>query len=451
MKSSIAKGIIGNGLAQITIKVIRVFDQLLLVPFFLVAWGPEYYGEWLTLSTIPSILGFSDFGVGSAAGNSFVLAYAANKRQQAANIRKSGLLVISLTILGGTLLTIAALFIAKFANIFDKTSIPTYEAITAISLLMIGRFAYFYNYLTEGYFRGARKAALGAFMYSGYSIMNILAGLCALHIGCGVVGFAFSQFIISILYTILYFYIGNKLIDFGGCKGKIIISDVKTLFSKGVGYMTNPIWSSVYFQGTTFIVRVTLGPESVTIFNTMRTACRSVSQLFNIINGTILPELQYEYGKGNTLTVHRLFRISILTSIVIGIVGTTLLMIFGLDIYNIWTKSILSAPRDVWYTFIASIFFYGIWWTCMVAYPATNKPYNFAIASTTTACLSVPISYILATHLGLWGAALGTLLFESIMMLYILPDSCRLLGMKVADIFTNIKEDLILIKNRRTK
>ena len=175
MKSNIAKGIIGNGLAQITIKVVRVFDQLLLVPFFLVAWGPEYYGEWITLSIIPTILGFSDFGVGSAAGNSFVLAYAGGEQQKAANIKKSGLLVISLTILGGILLTIVALLIAKNTNVFDKTSIPVNEAIIAISLMMIGRFAYFYNYLTEGYFRGARKAALGAFMYSGYSIMNIVA------------------------------------------------------------------------------------------------------------------------------------------------------------------------------------------------------------------------------------------------------------------------------------
>ena len=58
----ITKGIINNGLANITQKIIRILDQLLLVPFFLTTWGVEYYGEWLTLSIVPSILAFSDLG-----------------------------------------------------------------------------------------------------------------------------------------------------------------------------------------------------------------------------------------------------------------------------------------------------------------------------------------------------------------------------------------------------
>ena len=93
MSSKLAKGIIGNGLAQITMKVIHALDQLLLIPFFLTAWGATYYGEWVTLSIIPSVLGFSDLGIGSAASNSFVLAYVSGKKQQAANLRKIGLVI----------------------------------------------------------------------------------------------------------------------------------------------------------------------------------------------------------------------------------------------------------------------------------------------------------------------------------------------------------------------
>ena len=39
MKNSIVKGVIGNSFAQITLKVIQALDQLLLIPFFLTAWG----------------------------------------------------------------------------------------------------------------------------------------------------------------------------------------------------------------------------------------------------------------------------------------------------------------------------------------------------------------------------------------------------------------------------
>jgi hypothetical protein len=87
----------------------------------------------------------------------------------------------------------------------------------------------------------------------------------------------------------------------------------------------------------------------------------------------------------------------------------------------------------------------------MVAYPVTNQPCHFAVASITTACLSVVISYIFSIYLGLWGAALGIMLFELVMMLFVLPDGCRLLGMKTTGLFTHLKEDSMLIKMKLFK
>ena len=447
MKSSIAKGIIGNGLAQIVLKVIRILDQLLLVPFFLTAWGAEYYGEWLTLSIIPTILEFADFGIGSAAGNSFVLAYTAGDKQKAANIRKSGIIIISCTIIVGVILTTIILSTANYFKLFDKTIIPANEATIALTLIMIAKLMTFSYHLIVSFFRSARKAVLGNLIYSGYFAGNLVAGICAIALGCNIVGYAFSQFIIAIIFTTLYFIIGNRMIDLTEYRGYITSTDIKSITHKGFGYMLNMVWQSIYFQGSTFVVRVTLGAESVAIFNTMRTACRSINQIFNIINGSVFPELQYAYGKGEIHIVHRLFRISILTSIIIGILGTTILIIFGLDIYNIWTNNTLSVSSSIWYTFCIGILFNGIWWTSIVAYSATNNPYNFAIPCTITSCLSVVISYILSRHFGLYGAVLGVILFDVIMMIYVLPDSAKLFGLRISEIFCHIKEDLQSIKN----
>ena len=110
MKNNIVKGIIGNGLAQITLKVIRVMEQLLLIPFFLTAWGAAYYGEWVTLSIIPTILTFTNFGFGSAVSNSFVLAYTGGDKQKAADINKNGILVVGGSIVIGAIFTAAILF-----------------------------------------------------------------------------------------------------------------------------------------------------------------------------------------------------------------------------------------------------------------------------------------------------------------------------------------------------
>ena len=448
MKGNLTKRILSNGLAQITIKVVRILDQLLLVPFFLLYWGAAYYGEWMTLSIIPTILSFSDLGVGSAAGNTFVLAYVAGEHQLAANIRKSGLIIISSTIFIGIILTFTVLFVLKERGLLERTIIPENEVVIAVSLLMIAKLLTFYNHLIEGYFRCARKAALAAFMYSGFSMVNILVGLFTLYLGCNVVGFAFGQFIVSILYTFLYFIIGNRMVDLKEYNGCIILSDIKNILTKGLAYMMNPIWQSLYFQGGTLVVRVVLGPESVAIFNTMRTACRSMCQLFNVINGSVLPEMQYEYGKGNILIVHRLFRLSILVSILIGIIGSIFLFFFGLDIYNLWTQNALSASNVVWYTFVIGILFNGVWWTAIIAYSVTNKPYHFAFSSIIAALIAIIVSYLLAECLGLWGAVIGTTLFDLIMMLYILPDCSNILGLKTKEIFQHFKEDYIFDKDK---
>ena len=88
-----------NGLASLLIKGIRVAEQLLLIPFFISAWGAEYYGEWLTVTIIPTIVGFSDLGFATAASNSFILKFANNERQFAANISKSGFFSVNLIVI----------------------------------------------------------------------------------------------------------------------------------------------------------------------------------------------------------------------------------------------------------------------------------------------------------------------------------------------------------------
>ena len=442
MKNNIVKGIIGNGLAQITMKVIHALDQLLLIPFFLTTWGATYYGEWVTLSIIPAVLGFSDLGIGSAASNSFVLAYVSGKKQQAANLRKSGLVIISGTILLGVILTIAFLFVVNQFDLFDKIVIPANDAIIAVILMMIAKLFTFYHHLIGGFFRAARKSVLGNFIHSGYFASNLLFGFIALLMECNVVGYAFSQLIVSMLFTALFMIVGNRAIELKEYKGHVIVSDIKIIISKGLGYMMNMVWQSIYFQGSTFVVRLTLGPESVAVFNTMRTACRSVSQIFNVINGSVYPELQYEYGMGNMYVVQRLFRTSILISFFIGIGGALLLSVFGIDIYNWWTQNTLLVSNEIWYILIIGIVFNGVWWTCIVAYSVTNNPYSFSIPSTIVAIISVGVSYVLSEYFNLLGAVLGMVLFDVIMMFYVLPNSSRLLGLTTKDIFSQTSEDL---------
>lgn len=445
---SIIKGIISNGLANVVQKIVRIADQLLLVPFFLTNWGAAVYGEWLTLTIIPSVLAFSDLGFGSAVCNSFVLAYAAGDKQKAADLRKSGFWIITLTIILGLLLTVISMFVCTKMQLFDKSHINAHDAMLAVAYMMVARLITFYTQLVEGFYRGARKAALGSLFGSGNYLINIVVGLIVLLLGYGVVAFAFSQLIIAVMYIIAYSIYGCRLIDLQKYRGRILKSDIYDIVRKGIGYLMTPIWQSVYFQGTTFVVRITLGAEAVAIFNTVRTVCRSVNQLFSIINASIFPDLQYEYGQGHIQTVHKYFRVAVVLSMLIGFIGCSVLAIFGLNIYGWWTNSVLTVPHSVWNVFMLGAFFNAVWWTSVVTYRMTNQPYHFAIASTVMSFVSVGLTYVLSFPLGLLGAAIGCALFELVMALYVLPNSCRMLGMKPNELFSNIIGDYKSVKNK---
>ena len=353
---SIIRGFISNGLANVVQKIVRIADQLLLVPFFLTHWGAAVYGEWLTLTIIPSVLAFSDLGFGSAVCNSFVLAYAAGDKQKAADLRKSGFWIITLTIILGLLLTVVAMIVGTKMHLFEKSQIQALDAMIAVVCMMVARLLTFYTQLVEGFFRGARKAALGSLFGSGNYLLNIAVGLVVLLMGYGVVAFAFSQLVIAIIYIIGYSVYGCRLINLQGYKGRILKCDINDIVKKGMGYLMTPVWQSVYFQGTTFVVRITLGAEAVAIFNTVRTVCRSVNQMFSIINASIFPDLQYEYGQGHIQTVHRYFRVAVLLSMIIGFAGCAVLVVFGLDLYGWWTKSVLTVPYSVWNVFMFGAF-----------------------------------------------------------------------------------------------
>ena len=74
-------------------------------------------------------------------------------------------------------------------------------------------------------------------------------------------------------------------------EGQVDSQVIKNIFIKGFGYFITPLWQAIYFQGTTLVIRVILGPESVTIFNTVRSLTRSVNQLYTMINVSVFPEL----------------------------------------------------------------------------------------------------------------------------------------------------------------
>ncbi len=451
---SLKINILKNSFATTLSKGVRVIEQLFLVPFFISAWGPEYYGEWLTLTIIPSVLAFSDLGFGTAAANTFVLRYASGNRQEAANIAKSGFWIISLLIGLSIIISFITLIILYYFKVFEKSLIPSDQAIIAVSLVMAARLLSFYQQLYDAFFRSARKAAKSIHLANARTFTTITVGFIVLQTNGTIVAFSLATFGVSLLFYPLYIFLAKRELQLKELKyAKIQKQDVRDALRKGFGYLLSPLWQSIYFQGTTFIIRIVLGPAAVAIFNTVRTLSRSVNQLYSIINSSIFPELQFEIGKGNWEKVRKLFRTSIAITMLLAIAGMLFLFFFGIWFYQIWTNKALDPPVTMWNIFIIGIGFNALWLTAGVIFRSVNQPYQFAIAGITASIISVGFTYIFSNLWGLTGAALGALILDIIMAIYVLPVSCKIINQPLKMIFYNfLSKDLNFItKIFRTK
>ena len=444
----ILNGILKNGSASVFQKIVRVLDQLLLIPLFLSEWGVAYYGEWLTLSIIPSVLALSDLGIGTSVGNTFTLHYVSESKKEAADVIKSGLYMTSCIIALVIVLILIIMSVGKTIDLFDYTYVDYKTLLITIIFLMLSRLIVFYTHIAGGFYRATRKAALGKMIQSGYALLNIGVTAICLFMGLKMAEVAMALLVNSIVYTGFYYLYGRSLVDFDGYKGIYDHLIAKDVLKKGLGYMSDSVWQSIYYQGSTFVVRVVVGVESVAMFNTIRTICRSVSQLYGITNESIYPELQYEYGRGNIQVVRRVFSFAVIVSMMLGVLGGIILAIWGLDLYSWWTHSMIDVPLKIWYLFVIGIVLNSVWWTSTVIYRIVNNPYHYAIAGLVFSVASVLISFSLAHIVGLVGVVIGAVLFDLFMAIYILRDSCNTIGLSVVALFKSSKESFDTLKMR---
>ena len=439
-----------NGSAAALQKIVRVLDQLLLVPFFLSAWGAAYYGEWLTLMVIPTVLGFSDMGFGTAAANGFVLRYASGDRQGAANVAASGFLALHIIVVIGLILSGGLIVGGQIFDIVASSIIPPEDALLAVAVMIAARITAFYQQLCEAYFNAARRTDISINLQTAFAIVSLVLSVVVLTTGGGIIFFALVNFVWTAIFTAGYAIAARKTLQLHlNYRGNVRREELRAIYKNGFGYLLSPVWQVIFFQGTTLVVRAVLGPVAVTVFNTVRTVTRATNQIYTMVISASLSELQYEVGAGNLDRARRIFRVGLALIASIAIVGMVVLFLGGEWLYGVWTHKSLNPPTIMWNIFIVGIIFNAVWWPASFVFQVMNRPYDFAIAGVVCAATSVALSYVLARTYGLAGAAVGTVLMDVLLFIYVLPRSCGLLGQSLWRLPSEMLSDCLALCHRK--
>lgn len=425
---STVKNIAKNGSATVLQKFVLAGQQLFLVPFFIRAWGPEYYGEWLTLTAIPAALAMSDMGFGTAFANEFVLTYVKGDKLRAANLLKTGMVLVTLCCLVVACLSLSGVFVAKQLGWFSELKIPEDQAIFALSLILISRFLSFFLNLGEGLFRAARLNHRYIHIFTLFSAARIIIGIGVLSLGENAVTFALCDLICSLSMATFIHYKGRSFL--GSMPNGQFIRDRNTLIpmiKKGGAYMLTPLQQGISLQGTSLIVRLWVGAEAVALFNSMRTLSNSAHQLLSIVNSSLFPELQLALGEGRTDSARKIYNIGVSMAFILGLIASTGLLIIGPWVFRKWTDDVFSPAYSLWLIFALILSIRSFWWTAAMTFRAANKPGIYTMVSLVITLLGIPTSIIFANFIGIPGVLIGCLSSEILMMIYVFPASAKLI------------------------
>ena len=178
--SSIRRRIWGTLAGNAFTRVIRVAEQLFLVPVFFATWGAERYGEWIALNSIALFITLCNFGIGHAGMSDIILRYASGDRRGAGRSFATSTILITLVVIVAFATLSAVLHWGDVRRFVSLQSISVDEAIKIIEVATLAALLTFYGEPLGGVIGAARGATLPSMLFAlskGVELLGVAAVL----------------------------------------------------------------------------------------------------------------------------------------------------------------------------------------------------------------------------------------------------------------------------------
>ncbi|MFW5697783.1 MAG: lipopolysaccharide biosynthesis protein [Fimbriimonadaceae bacterium] len=431
-----------NFLAASTGNAVRLLDKIALVPFFLTIWGPEYYGYWLMLTAVPSMLSVSNLGMGTAALVRIVHTLGEGDEAEANSICLSSILTI-LAIFG---VLIVGLLLFPLEWFVDPESIAiAYPNI--ILAVMMGEvalglasqpFAGFWTYREKAHVSMLFQTA-NALLMLGVTIAVLLVGGLALNL-------VFATGAASVVWFLVYVGFSLKQVVHRA-PARPSFRLVKLLLGKGAGFQLAALWQSLLFQGTVLLAGFLFGPAGASAWGTVRALARAGNQALDLIGRSIMPELQKSVAKRDLVVSRKLHSFTVSISVFIGLIGAVIITVGGPFIYPIWTTGELDVSYGAWPLLALGLLFSTTWATSQNVHRAMNEPWAVNLSGVLMAAISLGLSWLFAQFMSpMVAMAAGALFFDLAMATFVLKRSLYFLQDSFGDFVARSKETPALIK-----
>lgn len=410
---------------------IQLFVQLILVPFYLIYWGVELYGDWIVLTAITSFFSISDIGLNTVASNLLAIRYQEKQYKECNSLLANSVVLLIVTFSILNILLFIFLLENDLVAIAGLNQINRFQSSVVLILLVVKIFFGMMGGVYHSIYKCVSKTHKGIMISNISRLIEGLILLLCIIVKLPILLVALLYIVPSIITFIYIRYDTTHNIY----KFKFHISYLnwrlfKSLLIPSFAFISFPFGLSILNQGFTLIVNKYLGAESVVLFNTTRTLTNFAKSIVGNIQVAIWPEFTIAYANNNKKRMQNIARKVFHVSIFLTICFSLFFYIFGEWIYDIWTKGKVEFSMSLMMAFLIVVFADSIWSTARLTLNATNNHTKIGLLYF---CLSIIATFV---------AFLSAILTHKLILV--------VLSMLVVDIFMSvysIKKSMLLTQD----
>ena len=355
-------------------QVINTFGNLAIVPLFLLYWSKLEYGEWLVLTTVPSLLWSLEGGFAGLACNRMVLSSAVGDWKGANRLFQNIVVIqviVSLLLIGAGYIVTQAV---NYRPFFGITAMSAGDAaFILVVMLVYMSLGWCISLLKAPYYAG-EKSPRGFMMFNCWRLTDFVAiGTALMLHGHGRV-VALAQVANAALWVMLACLdITRQCPRFTFGLRDLSWSTTKTVFHDGFPLFLAQAGHAFYLQGYPLVLSRTLGPLAVVNFSAIRTVTRVLLQGILICSSAAALELSTAFAKKNW-EVYLLWVKVLLAGVVVGGIGACLGLLFlGPSIIDVWTHGKVVVSGGLLLLFGISVVLQAAWAIFYMLLYTSNK------------------------------------------------------------------------------
>lgn len=418
MPQSLASRLFGGISLSGILLVVVALQELILVPVYLLHWGPAIYRDWVVMAAMAEFLALLDLGMQVYFGNVLMQRYSSGdikgyrKVQAEAAGVYLGLVLIGMTVVGAFFAFSGESVRTDLLGVDDPETLAGFHwlALGVVFRLPLGLFVGAYR---------ARGEPQRAVIFSLVQTVSRIAVIAIpILLGVGPEGVAIAVVVQGLAMAAVALWDQRARYDEHWPRPTLPEPGaLKTALALGGGYNLHALAVTLNVQGMVLVVsHLAVDSLSLIVFTTMRTLTGLGPQVGVQLAAMVGIEQSREQGAGRAENLLRLHRFVLRLSAAVTGAVAGLLLVVGPDLVAVWTHGKIEFDSALALAFLVAGMLSAPMRAAGHLFKFTNRPAVLVWSFSLQALIALSVAFVLVPRLGVLGAGLALVIADLVSM-----------------------------------